>query len=152
MGKDGGLPWHLPADLAYFKRLTAGRHVIMGRRTFESIGSRALPGRPCVVLSRDPAYRPSGVTVKTSLGAALDHCAEKVAEDETVFVAGGRSLFKEAMRVADRLYITVVHAVVEGDVVFPGDRLADWKIVSDEIRPADKANAHSLSFRVYERP
>ena len=147
IGKGGGLPWHLPADLKRFKRLTLGHAVIMGRRTFESIG-RPLPKRRSIVLSRDPAYAPAGAETAAGLDAAL---ALAAGEDE-VFVIGGSEVFAEALPRADRLYLTRVHAEVEGDVVFDGLDLGAWELVSTERREADERHAHAFSFEVYARP
>ena len=147
IGKGGGLPWHLPADLKRFKRLTLGHAVIMGRRTFESIG-RPLQKRRSIVLSRDPAYAPAGAETAAGLDAAL---ALAAGEDE-VFVIGGSEVFAEALPRADRLYPTRVHAEVEGDVVFDGLDLGAWELVSTERREADERHAHAFSFEVYARP
>lgn len=151
IGREGDLPWHLPSDLKRFKKLTMGHHLLMGRKTYDSIG-RPLPGRTSVVLTRDETYRPRGdpsgeVIVVRSLDAAL----ERVASDSEAFVIGGESLFRLTLPLVDRLYVTFVHAVVDGEVRFPGDALAGWKLVSDEAHPADARHAYPYSFRVYSR-
>jgi dihydrofolate reductase len=146
IGRDNDLPWRLPADLRRFKRLTMGHSVIMGRRTFESIG-RPLPGRRFVVLSRRADFRPEGVAVAASLDAALGACA---GEDE-VFVIGGARLFAEALPRADRLYLTRVDAEPAGDVVFPALDPAAWRLREEEAYLGDAEHAHAMVFQVYER-
>lgn len=156
IGRDGQLPWHLPADLKLFKRLTVGHTVIMGRKTHESIVERLgkpLPKRRSLVLSRDPAYRPSGVEVATSLDQALELAAgEEEATPEgaerEVFVIGGAAVFAEALARADRLYLTRVHAEVDGDVLFPEIDAKAWRLISEERHEADKRHAYPFSFQV----
>jgi dihydrofolate reductase len=150
IGRDGDLPWHLPADLARFKRLTMGHHLVLGRRTWSSIG-RALPGRAMVVVSRDPAALglPAGVAGATSLGAAL--AIARAAGDDEAFVAGGAALYREALPGADRLYLTRVHAQVEGDTVFPAFDLGEWKELAREELPADARNAYATTLLALER-
>ena len=126
IGSDNHLPWRLSSDLQRFKALTMGHHLIVGRKTFQSIG-RELPGRHMVVLSRDAAYRPSGVKVARSLPEALD----LVVGDDEAFIGGGSELFKQALEHVDRLYLTIVQAEVQGDSFFPDIDSAqlrdDWK-------------------------
>ncbi|MCZ6792762.1 MAG: dihydrofolate reductase [Planctomycetota bacterium] len=147
IGRAGDLPWHLPADLRRFKALTMGHPIVMGRRTYESVG-RLLPGRTTVVLSRDPGYEVEGAVMARSLDDAL----ERLSGEEEVFIVGGEAVFREALPRARRLYLTRVHARVEGDVFFPEDELERWELRSDEPRPADEEHRHPYSFRVYERP
>lgn len=146
IGRDGGLPWHLPADLARFKELTVGHTIVMGRKTFESIG-RPLPRRRSVVLSRDPGYRAEGAEVAGSLEEAL----ELAAEDGEVFVIGGAAVLAEALALAERLYLTRVHADVEGDVVCPPLDDGSWRIVQEERHAADQRHAYPFTFQVYDR-
>ena len=146
IGHEGGLPWHLPADLRHFRELTTGHTVIMGRRTFESL-DQPLARRRSIVLSRQPGYVPAGVETAPSLEAAI---AMTAGEDE-VFIAGGTEVFREALPKARRLYLTVVHAEVAGDVRFPEHSLDEWRLVSDERRLADERNPFDMSFRSYER-
>jgi dihydrofolate reductase len=145
IGRAGGLPWHLPDDLGWFKQRTMGHAVVIGRRTYESVG-RPLPGRRWIVLSRDPAFRPAGVEAAPDLGAAL---AQAGAGE--VFVAGGAAVYQTALPVADRLYLTVVHADVEGDARFPAVNFDDWTLVDERFHPADERHAHAFTFRTYER-
>jgi dihydrofolate reductase len=148
IGRDNGLPWRLPTDLARFQRLTWGHHVVMGHRTFSSDEGR-LPGRITVVLSRDPAFRPWGVSVARSLDDALD-LTRRAGEDE-VFIAGGTEVYRQGLAVADRLYLTEVHAEVHGDTFFPDIDLESWQLVDREDHPADERNEHPFSFLTYER-
>jgi dihydrofolate reductase len=152
IGRGGGLPWHLPADLARFKRLTLGHHLLMGRKTFESIG-RALPGRTTVVLSRGRPELPAGVRLAASLAEAL--AVAEAAGDSEPFVAGGEAIYREALPRAGRLYLTRVHAAPDGDARFPPVDLETpaslWRRVESESRPADAANPLPLTFEVYER-
>lgn len=146
IGRDGGLPWRLPDDLRRFKRFTVDHTVIMGRRTFEEI-RRPLANRRNVVISRDPAFRPGGVTVVPSLREAL---ALGATEDE-VFVIGGGEIYRLALPVADRLLLTLVHAEVEGDTTFPAFEDQGWVLAEEEHHPADARHAHGFTFRRYER-
>ena len=150
IGRAGRLPWHLPADLARFKRLTMDHHLILGRRTWESIG-RALPGRRMVVVSRraKELELPEGVRAVTSLDEALA-IAEQAGDDE-VFVAGGARVYREALPRADRLYLTWVRAEVTGDTFFPAVDAADWHEVAREEVAADDRNPHATSFTIFER-
>lgn len=141
IGMDGGLPWKLSSDMAFFKQHTMGKPIIMGRKTFQSIG-RPLPGRTNIVVSRQTGYQPDGVIVVNSLEAALDHgrtiaLADKVDE---VAVIGGAQIYAQAMDVADRLYVTHVRAAPEGDTFFGEIDRAVWTEVarrSFEAGPKD---------------
>jgi len=146
MGRDNDLPWHLPADLAHFKRLTMGHHLIMGRRTFASIG-RALPGRTTVVLSRGQPDLPAGVMLAPSLAAALALCAG----DDEVFLAGGAAVFRAGLARADRVYLTRLHATYAGDVHFPPFAENEWHLVDRQDHPADDKNPCAYSFLIYDR-
>ncbi|MCA1797905.1 MAG: type 3 dihydrofolate reductase [Xanthomonadaceae bacterium] len=144
IGRDNRLPWHLPADLKHFKGVTLGKPVVMGRRTWESIG-RALPGRLNIVVSSQ-SVTGDLVTVR-SLDAALG-AAGAVPE---VCVIGGARLFAEALPRAARIHLTEVHADIEGDVYFPPLEPGVWREVSREFRVADERNAYPMSFVVLER-
>ncbi len=149
IGRDNALPWHLPADLRRFKTLTTGHAIVMGRRTFESIG-RALPDRSTIVVSTNPDYQAPGVTTATSLTEALERAQADDPEGE-VFVVGGARIYREALPLADRLYMTVVHARVEGDVRFPPWNPSDWRLVEFVRQEPDAKHAYELSFRCYHR-
>jgi dihydrofolate reductase len=149
IGRDGGLPWHLPADLKRFKALTMGHHLVVGRKTYESIG-RPLPGRTMLVVSRQPGYSSTGVTVVGSPEEAI-RVAQAVGESE-LFVAGGAELYRHLLPRADRVYLTRVEARVEGDTHFPDLDPARFRLASVEPRPADAKNPLPLRFEVWERP
>lgn len=145
IGRDNDLPWRLPKDLARFKALTVGHPVIMGRRTFESIGL-PLPQRRNIVLSRDPGYAAAGVEVVASLDAAL----ELLAAEHEVFVLGGAALFSATLALADRLFLTRVHAEVAGDTYFPPLDQQRWRLLEEERHEPDAANPLPFSFQVWE--
>jgi dihydrofolate reductase len=146
IGKENTLPWHLSADLRRFKALTMGHTVIMGRKTFDSIG-RGLTGRRNLVVSRNPEFRPEGATRVPSLEAAFNEAGPT----GEVFVVGGAEIYRQAMPVADKIYLTLVHASPEGDAYFPLPDGAEWVLVSTELRGADDKNEYSSEFRVYQR-
>jgi dihydrofolate reductase len=144
IGKDGRLPWHIPEDLKRFRALTMGHHIIMGRRTWESIG-RPLPGRTSVVITRDRGYLAPGAKVTHSLAEALSACAG----DQEVFVIGGAQIYREALPCADRIYLTEVSEAYPGDVRFPALG-PEWCEVSRE-EPRREAGEVGLAYVVYER-
>lgn len=146
IGKDNDMPWHLPADLAYFKRTTLGKPIIMGRKTYESIG-RPLPGRKNIVISRDDEYRAEGVEVVGSVEAAL----ALVSDVEEVMVIGGGAIYKHCLSAAQRLYITHIDANIVGDTYFPEYDLNEWQLAVSEVKAVDEKNNYRLRFNVYER-
>ncbi len=141
IGFDNRLPWHLPADLAHFKQLTLDKTILMGRRTWESLPG-PLPRRRHIVLSRDPAFCPEGCLVCDSLDAAI---AAAGAQSE-LLVVGGAALYAEALPRVHRMYLTLIHALVDGDTRFPTWDRADWYEVSRIARPADERNAYAMTF------
>lgn len=141
IGRDNALIWHLPADLKHFKVVTTGHTVIMGRKTFESIG-RALPHRRNVVISRNSSFKAEGCEVAVSIEQALDW----VAEEEEVFVIGGGRIYHELWNRACRLYLTRVHTEAEGDTFIPAIDEREWKLVSREDFKADEKNGFDYSF------
>lgn len=145
IGRSNGLPWHLPADLQRFKQLTTGHTLIMGRKTYESIG-RALSRRRSIVITRNPAFHPDGVDVARSFDDAL-----RLAGDARAFAIGGAAVFDAALPHADELYLTRVHAAIEGDVVFPPFDERDWELVEAERREPDERNPFPVTFQVYRR-
>lgn len=148
IGRDTALPWHLSADLKRFKRLTMGHHLLLGRKTFESIG-RLLPGRTMVVISRGRPDLPAGIIRAGSLAHAVEIAT---ARGETeAFVAGGAEIYQLALPKADRLYMTRVHGSFEGDVTFPEFQETDWILVSREDHQADAVNPTAYSFLVFDR-
>ncbi|MFT5486547.1 MAG: dihydrofolate reductase [Paracoccaceae bacterium] len=152
IGRDGGLPWRLSGDLRYFKSVTMGKPIIMGRKTFESIG-RPLPGRPNLVVSRNPDFSADGVEVFSDLEAAVAHAGTLVDDlaDDDVMVIGGAGLYRAALAIAGRIYLTEVHAAVVGDVTFPAFDRADWVETSRERHSAGEKDEFDHSFVVLER-
>jgi len=147
IGLDNDMPWHLPADLQHFKKVTLGKPVIMGRKTYDSIG-RALPGRLNIVISRDPELSIEGVCCVTSIEQALT-AAKDVDE---VMIIGGASIYQHFLEVANRLYLTFIDLQVTGDTYFP-DYLAEgkWQEIAREQYLADEKNAHNLTFVTLDR-
>ncbi|WP_231933062.1 dihydrofolate reductase [Botrimarina mediterranea] len=154
IGRGGELPWRLPADLAHFKRLTMGAAILMGRKTYDSIG-RPLPGRKSIVLTRDVSWRAihDEVLVAESLDQAIAIAAQAEVELKAqVFVIGGGEIYRLALPKADRIYLTRVHTtVVEGDATFPELNSSEWRLVSSADHPADERNEHACTFEVWER-
>jgi dihydrofolate reductase len=146
IGRDGGLPWHLPDDLRHFKRLTTGKPVIMGRNTFESIG-RPLPDRRNIVMTRDPGYVADGCEVVSSVGDAVD----LVAGEPEAMIIGGGQVYRDFLPLADRIYLTRVQAEVEGDTFFPEIDETTWRMVSSEHHAADARHQHEFDMIVFER-
>ncbi|PTL83838.1 dihydrofolate reductase [Vitiosangium sp. GDMCC 1.1324] len=144
IGRDNTLPWRLPADLKRFKQLTMGHTLIMGRKTYESIG-RPLPGRTMLVLTRQRDYAPEGVQVAHSLERALE-----LARGDEVFIAGGADLYQQALGRVQRLYLTRIEREYEGDTFFPELDLSGWKLVAEEHHPAT-ATEPPFAFLTYER-
>jgi dihydrofolate reductase len=149
IGRDNKLPWHMPADLKRFKSLTMGHHVLMGRRTFDEI-RKPLPGRVNVVITHDPHFGPEGVAIARSIDEAVSKA--EAAGDSEIFLIGGGEIFKQVIHRADRMYITRIHADIEGDTYFPEfDDVNEWKLVDAEHFEADEKNAYPYSFLTYER-
>lgn len=146
IGRDNAMPWHLPADLAHFKRTTLGRPVIMGRRTWESIG-HALPGRRNLVVSRTPGFIAAGAEVVGSLAEAW----QAVAGADEAFVIGGAQLYAEALDSADRIYLTEVEGEPAGDTLFPALDGRGWRETLLGEHPADGRNPHAVRFLLLER-
>ena len=152
IGRDNKLPWHLPGDLRYFRQVTMGKPIVMGRKTFESIG-RPLPGRTNIVVSRNPGYSPEGVRVVASLSEALV-LAEEIARGNgacEAVVIGGGEIYALALPLAGRLYLTRVHASVDGDALLPAVDWDEWREISRERHPAAGGNPYDYSFLVYDR-
>ncbi|MGI3096525.1 type 3 dihydrofolate reductase [Vibrio diabolicus] len=145
IGKDNQMPWHLPADFAWFKRCTMGKPVVMGRKTYESIG-RPLPGRLNIVISRDETLKIEGVTTVRSIEQALD-----VAGDvEEVMIIGGGAIYAACLPMANKLYVTHIEAAIDGDTQFP-DWGEQFKETYSETYQADEKNAYNMRFTVLEK-
>jgi len=152
IGRNNNLPWHLPNDLKYFKQLTTGEPVIMGRKTYDSIG-RPLPNRVNIVVTRDADFMADGIKVVHNLESALDladaECLMSGAEE--VIIMGGAQIYQLGLPVADRLYVTLVHANVEGDAWFPDVDFNNYQEVSRENFSADGPNPYDYSFCVFDK-
>lgn len=145
IGVENKLPWHLPADLKRFKDLTLGHHIVMGRKTFESIG-KPLPGRTNVVITRQSDYRPQGCTVVHSLEAAMMTSQG----DSEVFIIGGGELFKQALSFADKVYVTLIDtAVPRGDAYFPDLEKSNWQLLEKTECEPDGKNKFKYSYLTY---
>ena len=153
IGRDGGLPWRLSADLKRFKALTLFKPMIMGRKTWDSLPTKPLPGRINIVLTRDGSFEAAGALVCETFAEAYELALEQAADDgaDEVCVIGGEALFKLALPKARRIYLTEVEADIDGDVFFPPLDEAEWVEVSREALPADEKNQHPTVFRVLER-
>ncbi|MCM3566890.1 dihydrofolate reductase [Neobacillus mesonae] len=147
IGRDNQLPWHLPEDLKFFKRTTMGHPIAMGRKTFESIG-KPLPGRDNLIITRQKGYRAEGCKVFDSMDDFLEYCNK---QNEEIFVIGGAEIFKETFAFANRLYITRIHHVFEGNTYFPVFNLNDWTLVSSAQGIKDEKNPYDYEFQVYDR-
>ncbi len=152
IGINNNLPWHLPEDLRYFKQVTMGKPIIMGRKTFESIG-RPLPGRTNIVITRDAEYQRDGIKVVHSLAEARE-LAENIClvdgRDEAMII-GGAEIYNQALVDADTLYLTQVHASVEGDAFFPEFHPGEWAEAGRETYEPDETNPYAYSFIVLQR-
>jgi dihydrofolate reductase len=148
IGKENDIPWYLPEDLKYFKRTTLNHHVIMGRKSYESVG-RPLPKRTNIVVTRDPYFISTGIIVTHSIPEALS-IAYKNGEKE-VFILGGGNIYAQSIDLWDKLYLTEVDASPEGDVYFPEVDFSQWKLISSDKHLPDEKNPFAYVFQVYER-
>lgn len=146
IGRGGGLPWRLPADMKFFKNKTMGHHLVMGRRTWEELGV-ALPGRTNIVVSRDGRFSPPDATVVRSLGEAL----RRAEGEEEVFIAGGAVIYALALPLANRMYLTLIDEDFEADTFFPRFDEASWEIVQRDDHVPDEKNRWAYSFTTWER-
>lgn len=144
IGKDNKLIWHLPADMQFFKQTTMGHTLIMGRKTFESFG-KPLPGRKSIVVTRQKDWNFNGVTAVNSLQAAIDTAPK----NEEVFIIGGSEVYKQAMPLCNKMYLTVIHHDFKGDAFFPEVDFSEWKLVKDDYNQSDEKNHYCYSFRTY---
>jgi dihydrofolate reductase len=146
IGREGAIPWHLPQELRRFKALTMGHHIVMGRRTWDSIG-RLLPGRTTVIVTRNPALQVPGALIAHS----LPHALALGAADSEIFVIGGAEIFREALGYADRIHLTTVEADIEGDTYMPELDLTGWRKVAVESHPAGEGNPLAWTLVTYDR-
>jgi len=148
IGLNNKLPWHLPNDLKYFKNTTWAMPVIMGRKTYESTG-RPLAGRTNIVMTRQQDWRAEGVIVVSDMNQALQAAADTDARE--AFIIGGGEIFKQYISTVDKIYITRIHAVIEGDAFFPEIDKQQWSMVSHLDFPADEKHAYAYSFQVWQK-
>nr|AIA16221.1 Dihydrofolate reductase [uncultured bacterium]AIA17071.1 Dihydrofolate reductase [uncultured bacterium] len=151
IGRNNDLPWHLPVDMKYFKDTTMGHCVVMGRKNYESIPDkyRPLQGRTNIVITRQLDYHPPGTHVVHAIGEAISLAKEK--NETECFITGGGEIFAQSIKYCDRLYITRIHQIIEGDVYFPEVDMNEWKEVSRRDVTPDEKNKYPFSFLVYER-
>jgi len=145
IGVQGDLPWRLSDDLKHFKAITMGKPIVMGRKTWESIG-RPLPGRQNIVISRQAGFVADGCDVV----ASIDEAIATAGDADEIMVIGGSQVYELALPLAQRIYLTRVHADVEGDAFFPEPGESKWQCIRDESHAADERNEYGFSFRVYE--
>jgi dihydrofolate reductase len=152
IGRDNQLPWYLPGDLAYFKAITMAKPVIMGRKTYESIG-KPLPGRDNIVITRNSDYPAEGIHVVASLQAAIDLAESLVLVNggEEIMIIGGAQIYKQALPMAARVYLTRVHRHVEGDAWFPELDPSQWQEIAREDIAAEEPNPYDFSYLVMDR-
>ena len=146
IGKNNALPWHLPADMQWFRQQTMGKPILMGRKTFDSIG-KPLPGRENIVITRQQGLTIEGCHVV----ASLDEAKSVVADAEEIMVIGGAEIYAMLLPVADHLYYTQIHHAFEGDAWFPEFDLKEWKVVHEEIHSADEKNHYGHTFMIMAR-
>jgi dihydrofolate reductase len=145
IGRDNALPWRLPADLKRFKNLTMGHCLLMGRKTFASIG-RPLPGRTMIILTRQMDFTLPDILVAHSLDEALS-----LASGEELFSAGGEEIYRQTLSLANRMYLTIIHSEFTGDAFFPLYDETDWVLLEEERHQPDENNPYSYSFLTYDR-
>ena len=148
IGKDNQMPWHLPADLAYFKRTTLGHHIILGRKNYLAIG-RPLPNRTNIILTRDKNFACSNCQVAYSIEEALHFAHSK--EESEVFIIGGGKIYEHTVEYWNKLYLTEIDLETEGDVFFPELNWDEWQLISEEKHQKDEKNPYDYNFKVFER-
>ncbi|MES2418712.1 MAG: dihydrofolate reductase [Bacteroidota bacterium] len=146
IGKNNQLLWHLPSDLKHFKEITSGHPIIMGRKTFDSIG-KPLPNRRNIIITRKTGLTIPGVEVTHSLAEAISLCKN----ENEAFIVGGAEIYKEALAFTDRIYLTTVHQTYEADVFFSEIKHSEWKVINQEYHPADEKNNVAYTFSTMER-
>jgi len=147
IGAGNDIPWYCPADLQYFKRTTLGSPVLMGRKTYQSLKIKPLPGRKNIIVTRNPELVCEGCEVVTSLESGL----QLASDEENLFVIGGADIYKQSMSIAEQLYITYVDVKVEGDRFFPQVDLSEWNLAQEKTYLADEKNHHNMVFKVFSR-
>ncbi len=147
IGQDNSMPWHLPNDLKFFKQNTQNKTIIMGRKTFQSIGSKALPNRRNIVISRNVNFACDGVELFSSITSAVLSCSKQ----EEIMIIGGGQLYAAMLSYANKLYITNVEVIIKGDTVFPKFIQKDWQEVFSQHHPIDPKHSFAFSFKIYNK-
>jgi dihydrofolate reductase len=148
IGKNNKLPWHMSSDLKRFKKITLNHHIAMGRKTFQTIG-KPLPGRVMIVISHQKDYKPDGCVVVNTLNAAIKLADEN---DETeLFIIGGGEIFSQSIDIADKIYMTIVHADIHGDIIFPKIDKSDWNVVLSESIRQEANDEYNSDFQILVR-
>ena len=148
IGKDNQLPWHIRSDLQRFKSLTMGHHLVMGRKTYETI-RKPLPGRKMIVVTNNTTYHPNGCFIANTIKEAIQFADSN---DETeVFIIGGGDIFKQSIDIANKMYITNVHAQVDADVFFPAIDFTSWELIWSEVIIRDKKDSFESDFKIFVR-
>ena len=147
IGKNNQLLWHMPADLKFFKQTTTGHTVVMGRKTFDSVG-KSLPNRQNIVVTRKTDLEIPGVVVVNSLEEAFDSVEQKDAE---IFIVGGAEIYKQALPKVQRIYLTTIHHTFDADTFFPKLNMDEWQEISSETHKADEKNKYNYTFAILER-
>jgi len=150
IGQAGGLPWHIPGELAYFKRVTMGKPIIMGRKTFDSIG-KPLPGRTNIVVTRNDQWRAEGVQTTASLAKAIEAGRRAFQQDKEIIIIGGASLCQSAMPLTQRLYLTVIDKAYSGDTWLESFEWSDWRVVSEDVQPLSVTKGIPVTYWVLEK-
>jgi dihydrofolate reductase len=148
IGVNNHLPWHLPVDMKYFKDTTMGKPIVMGRKSFEELG-KVLPGRPNIMITRQENYSAPNLYIVPSLEAGIEKA--KTFGTAEVFITGGGEIFKMAIKIVDRLYMTRVHAEVSGDTYFPEFDEREWDLVKNDRHEIDEKHKYALTFQVWDR-
>lgn len=148
IGKNNQLLWHLPNDLKFFKNITWGFPIIMGRKTFEAV-NRPLPGRTNIIVTRQPGWEARGVTSSLNVEDAIQKGLQT--NGRQIFIIGGGEIYKQAIPLADTIYLTRVHVELEGDTFFPELDESRWKLVANDDFPADEKHAYAYSFQVWKK-
>jgi dihydrofolate reductase len=149
IGANNKLPWHLPADLKHFKKLTMGHHILMGRKTWEALPNGPLPGRTNVVISRSTLNVPHGVRVFPAIDQAIEWIYRQ--QETEAFIIGGAQIYQSTLNMLDRIYLTEVDAEPKGDAYFPDYHASEWEVAAREVHPADDKHAYTCTFLTLER-
>ena len=147
IGAKNSLPWRLPADMKWFRQHTLGKPVVMGRKTYESFGARALPDRLNIVVTHDTSYDAGDAVVATS----IDDAIQKAGDVDEIMIIGGASFYEQTLSIADKLYLTEVAASIAGDAWFPEYQSDQWRLVKTHSHPADAKNTYPMTFKTFER-